>query len=474
MADRGSTKSTFHRALADFDMLHQGETVLVAVSGGQDSVALVDLLCRVRDEMDLDIAVAHYNHGLRPGADEDQQFVGKLAHEKGCEVIIGRGDVGAYAQQQGMNVEAAARELRYQFLEQTADDIGADRIALGHTAGDIAETLLMNLLRGAGMRGLASVAPVRDRIIRPLVYVTREQTAEYCARRNLSFQTDATNLDTHYTRNRIRLELLPQLEDEYGPGVIDALVRTALAARQELEWTEPIVQEAWEQCRLDTDAAQAISVPEAQKLEKGLLVRVLRKMCRAAGVDLRKLQWEHWAGMAELVYEEKGTGRISLPGDWRARREYDVFVLEHPPDILPECDTFDIILKIPGSTELPGGRVVEVDKEGTVPNDFPGPGEHYAVLDADKAGSRLRVRTVEPGDTLVPLGMDGTKKISEFFIDEKVPAHRRRGAAVVVDSDDRILWLIGHRISQFAAVSEETNQVYHVRILDDPRTDRMR
>lgn len=474
MAHEGSTTREFRRALSDFDMLGEGETVLAAVSGGQDSVALLDLFCHIRAEMALEIIVAHYNHRIRPAADEDEEFVQKLSEEKGCEAVTGRGDVEAYASEEGMNLEAAARKLRYRFLQDTADEIEADRIALGHTAGDLAETLLMNLLRGGGMRGLASIPPIRGRIIRPLVYVTREQTAEYCAKRDLNFRTDATNLDTDYTRNRIRLELLPHLEEDYGPGVVEALTRTALAARQELEWTEPLVTETWEECRLDTDAAEALWVPEAQKLARGLLVRVLRKMCRAAGLDVRGMLWGHWTGMADLICAESGTGRLSLPGDWRARREYDKFMLERSRNILPECDAFDIILKIPGSTELPGGRVVQVHKQDTVPENFPGATELQAVLDANRAGTHLRVRSLEPGDTFVPLGMDGTKKVSEFFVDEKVPAHQRRRAAAVVDGDDRILWIIGHRISQLAAVSEDTNEVYHVRIVDGPRTDRMR
>lgn len=474
MAQEDSTTRAFRRALSDFDMLRQDETVLAAVSGGQDSVALLDLLCQISAQMDLQIVAAHYNHLLRPAADEDQKFVKKLAQEKGCEVVTGRGDVETYASEEGMNLEAAARKLRYRFLENMADEIGADRIALGHTASDLAETLMMNVLRGAGMRGLASIPPTRGRIIRPLVYVTREQTAEYCANRELSFRTDPTNLDTDYTRNRIRLELLPDLEDEYGPGVVEALTRTALAARQELEWTEPQVAEAWERCRPDTAAVETLLVPEAQELARGLLVRVLRKMCRAAGLEVRQMQWEHWTGMADLLSDESGTGRISLPGDWRARREYDKFMLERPRNILPDCGAFDIMLKIPGTTELPGSRIVQIHKEDTVPDNFPGATQPEAVLDANRAGSKLRVRTLEPGDTFVPLGMDGTKKISEFFIDEKVPARKRRRAAAVVNADDRILWLIGHRISQLAAVTEDTNEVYHVRILEGPRTDRMR
>ncbi|MFP3902648.1 MAG: tRNA lysidine(34) synthetase TilS [Armatimonadota bacterium] len=464
MAEQKQLTDAFQRAVGDFSMLSKGDRVLAAVSGGQDSVALVGLLCEMRAAMDLHIVVAHYNHGIRPDADEDEQFVRELARERGCRVVVGRGDVPGHAQKHAMNLEAAARRLRYAFLEETASRENMDRIAVGHTATDVAETLLMNVLRGAGMHGLASIPPVRKRIIRPLIYISREQTESYCRQAGIDYRVDTTNRDTDYRRNQIRLELLPHLEREYGPGVVQALLRASLAARQELEWTRPVVEEAWEDCRVHVGAPAALCVLEAAEFPRGLLVRVLRRMCGAAGLDLRKLQWEHYDDIANLIYGESGTGRISLPGDFRARREYDVLMIEPARDICQNSEDFDIILETPGSTELPHGRIVHIDeKEYTAAQEFPPATAPQAIIDA-AVEDPLRARSLKPGDTFVPLGMNGSKKVSDFLIDEKVPAHQRQSVIAIVDGENRILWLVGHRISQIAAASETTRRIYHLQV----------
>ncbi|MFO7946104.1 MAG: tRNA lysidine(34) synthetase TilS [Armatimonadota bacterium] len=464
MAEQTQFTDNFERAVSDFCMLSEGDRVLAAVSGGQDSVALLGLLCEIRPAMDLHIVVAHYNHTIRPDADEDEQFVKELARERGCRVVAARDDVAGYAERHGMNLEAAARKLRYSFLKETAIDSNMDRIAVGHTATDVAETFLMNVLRGAGMHGLASIPPVRGRIIRPLIYLSRQQTESYCHRAGIEYRVDTTNLDTDYRRNQVRLKLLPRLESEYGPGVVDALLRASLAARQELEWTLPLVEQAWEDCRVDMNAPAALGVLEAAELPRGLLVRVLRRMCETAGLDIRKIQWEHYEGIANLIYGESGTGRISLPGDFRARRQYDVLMIEPAREICRNSEDFDIILDVPGNTELPDGTVVQIEeRQHTPPEEFPAATAPEAIIDAAVEGP-LRARTLQAGDTFAPLGMEGTKKVSDFLIDEKVPAHRRRSVIAIVDAEDRILWLVGHRISQRAAASKTTERVYHLQV----------
>jgi len=454
------------RALSDFAMLAAGDRVLVAVSGGQDSVALLALLSGLPADDEVELVVGHYNHGLRPEAAAEERFVMDLAEGFGCRVLTGRGDVAAYARANGLNLEAAGRELRYGFLREQAEAAGCNKIALGHTASDVAETLLMNLLRGAGIDGLASIAPVRDNMIRPLVYLSRNQTAQYCNARELGFCLDSSNVDTEqFHRNHIRHHLLPALERDYGPGVQQALLRAALAVRDELDWTADHVREALTECQAAEEAPVSLLVSAAAQLPAGLLHRVLRLACTEANLDIRAFGWEHWQGMANTIYGEAGSGQISLPGGLVARRQYELFFIEQASEAASETpQVFRLALKMPGKTKLPDGGFVSISRKESAPAQFPASDGPGAVLDGDAAGAELYVRPLRPGDRFRPLGMSGTKKVSDFLIDEKVPADRRGSVLAVVDSNDEILWLVGCRISQVAAIGPETALYYYVNV----------
>ncbi len=457
----------FRRALKDFAMLAAGDRVLVAVSGGQDSVALLALLNELPPDHQIELVLGHYNHGLRPEAAAEQQFVTVFGESLGCRVVTASGDVAGYAEKHGLNLEAAARQLRYGFLREQAEAAGCNKIALGHTASDVAETLLMNLLRGAGIEGLASIAPVRENMIRPLVYVSRDQTARYCKARELAFCRDASNLNTEqFHRNHIRHHLLPALERDYGPGVQQALLRAALAVRDELNWTEAKVHQALADCQAAADAPVSLLVSAAAQLPAGLLHRVLRRACSEANLDIRSFGWEHWQGMAKVICGEAGSGEVSLPQGLVARREYELFSIEQASESAPEApEPFKLALRIPGKRKLPDGRFVSISRKAGAPAELPAADAPAAVLDAEAAGPELYVRPVRPGDRFRPLGMNGTKKVSDFLIDEKVPAEQRANVLAVVDDNDRILWLVGYRISQVAAITPATRACYWLEVL---------
>ena len=458
----------FRRALADYDMLTGVGRLLVAVSGGQDSLAMLQMLCELPPRQRPQLVVAHFNHHMRPEADADQQFVCDTAAALGCEYVTGGEAVVAYSEQHGLNLEVAGHRLRHEFFRQQADATHCDRIALGHTATDVAESLLMNLLRGAGIEGLASIAPTRERLIRPLIYLTREQTGHFCQVRGLQFRTDSTNLDAdRHHRNHIRHHLMPLLERDYGPGVEQALLRAALAVRDELQWTEEHVCQALESCQKPSDSGLCLSVEAAAALPAGLLHRVLRKALSNSGAKVRTLRWEHWQSMANLIVGQSGSGQVDLPDDWTARREYDRFLVE-PTRPMPRCPLWheSIRLAIPGETKLPDGRCVTIERHSGTPDCFPRSDEPCAVMDADAAGIELYLRQIKPGDRLVPLGMNGSKKVSDLLTDEKVPVHRRSLTLALVDADDRLLWLVGHRLSQLVAIGPSTTKHYRVHLTE--------
>src|SRR5690606_7110870 len=211
-----------------------GDRIVVAVSGGPDSVALLHVLTRLKDQESLDLVVAHLNHRLRGrSADEDAAFVGSLAERWGLPAVVEEADVARMARQRGVGIQEAAREARYAFFSRVAEAWGAARIALAHHADDQVETVLFRLIRGTGTRGLAGIPPVRGPIIRPLIDVSREDIVAYCRRHRLPYRTDPSNRDMRYRRNRIRWELIPLLEERYNPRVREAIVRMARILRDE-------------------------------------------------------------------------------------------------------------------------------------------------------------------------------------------------------------------------------------------------
>jgi tRNA(Ile)-lysidine synthase len=439
------------QAVARYDLLDPHDRVLVAVSGGQDSLTLLLVLHELAPELMIELVVGHLHHSLRgEAADADQQCVGELAARLGLPYVTNRTDVAVLAAEEGIGVEEAGRRARYRFLERAADEHGCGKIALAHTATDRAETLLMNLFRGAGLHGLRAIPPRRGRIIRPLILVSRQETGAYCRTTNMTVCVDSTNLDPAPTRNRVRAGLLPQLEAEYGPGVEAALCRAAEHVWDEIAWTEPLVEEALAAAR----EGEGLSAPRLADMPSGLRQRVLRRFLQEAGHPLRDLPQERWEALGALLKRGQTGRRLELSHGLGVELVYGVLTVAQPGG--PDTDETVHELPVPGRVELPGGQALTATV-GTPPETLPTADASAAVLDADRAGATLLVRRARPGDCLVPLGMGGHKKLQDLFVDNKVPPAERR-PWVVTHSDGTILWVAGHRLAATACVQRGTEQ----------------
>jgi len=285
-----------------WNMIPAGGTVLCAVSGGRDSMALLHLLCELSRQKNFSVAAAHFNHHLRPTAQRDESFVRTWCEERGIPCFIGGGDVAAFAAAEGRSIEDAARVLRYRFLEKTADAINADRIATAHHLQDNAETLLLHLMRGTGLQGLTGIAPVRGRIIRPLLETDRAEIDRYITKNHIPFVEDETNQDTAFTRNRVRLEVLPLLE-EMAPGCTKRMAETAALLREE----ESHLQQEVEKLVPEECAGQIVlPVPVLHRQDVAVVRRLVRRMGQVLGVELNRSQTEH-------ILQLKSGGFLDLP-----------------------------------------------------------------------------------------------------------------------------------------------------------------
>jgi tRNA(Ile)-lysidine synthase len=456
-------RDKLHQAITRYDLLSPRDRVLVAVSGGQDSLTLLHELAALAPELQISLVVAHLHHGLRgEEADADQRYVGELAAQFGLPYVTDRTDVAALAEAEKIGLEEAGRRARYRFFDRAADEQDCTRIALAHTATDRAETLLMNLFRGAGLPGLRSIPPRRGRIIRPLILVSRQETADYCRISSMRVCVDRTNLAPEPTRNRLRADLLPQLEREYGPGIEAALCRAAEHVLDEIEWTEPLVQAALEQA----GGPEGLAVDALRDMPDGLRQRVLRRFLLEAGRALTDIGQERWEALEAFILKGQTGRRLELSPGLCVNLEYGTLRLAQSEEPSAAWDGV-IELLVPGRATLPDGRIVEALVTREAPA-LPSADAAQAVLDADKAGATLSLRLPRPGDRFVPLGMSGEKKLQDFFVDNKVPP-RARQPLLATRADGTIVWIVGHRVAQTARVDAQTTDYLTLQVTGDHR-----
>ncbi|MFQ6130714.1 MAG: tRNA lysidine(34) synthetase TilS [Armatimonadota bacterium] len=453
------------RTVDRFGLLTAGEGLVVGVSGGQDSVALLDVLCALAGELGLRLHVAHLNHGLRGAqADEDEQFVRQLAVDLGLPCTTRRREVGGLAREWGLSVEVAGRQARYQLFEQARQEQELDKIAVGHTATDRAETLLINLLRGTGLDGLASIPAQRGRVVRPLILATRQDTADHCRSRGLRYRRDPSNVDVDHLRARLREELLPLLEREYQPRAGEALARAAELVADDAELLRELARARYEQVAQRSGDEVRLGIGGLLSSPAALRRRIVRQAVRDLTGELTDLGLGHCEAALELARAGQTGKRAELPGSVVAEVSYDALVLR-AAEVEAEPGAVEEWLRVPGRlTSEALGIVLEAEvlcREGlSAPLDEWG----RADLDYDRAGSELVVRNWRPGDRFQPLGMSGEKKLQDFFVDAKVPRRGRARVPLVAQPNGRILWVVGHRIDERAKIGENTTSVLRLSV----------
>jgi tRNA(Ile)-lysidine synthase len=458
------------RTIDRYRLLPPGAGVLVAVSGGADSIALVYLLREVAARLGFELSgLAHFNHLLRGAAsDLDEQFCRQVAGRLRLPFESGRGDVRAAARGWGASIEDAGRRLRYEYLAEAKARLGASHLAVGHTRDDQAETVLMNLLRGAGTTGLGGMPASRGTIVRPLIDCTHEELVGWLSAAGIAFREDESNLDRRHLRNRVRHELIPVLTN-VSPTARDALARAAELARADSDY-------------LDILAGEALSVigRELGTGQWALDARGLAAMPNALGRRVARLALARGAGgrfvglaQAErLLAVARGTlaGPVSLPGlqvRLAGAGSVELISVSGRRTGRQECASssrtfFLVPLSIPGEAVLDDRRVVssELRPGGLDVLAAAGFGADAGTAFLDAGLLRgLAIRYRRPGDRFRPLGLRGHKTLQDFFVDRKVARGDRDRTPVLVNGDGQVVWVAGHAISEDFRVSEATRAV---------------
>lgn len=459
-----------------YRMILPGGRVLVALSGGPDSVALTLLLRELEEDGDFRIAgLAHVNHALRAAASDDEAFCRALAAELGLPIFVAHVDVRDLARREHRSLEDAGRTARYQFFRQLLRDVPADVAATGHTRDDQAETFLLRLFRGAGARGLAGIHPVAGPVVRPLLDTRRGDVLAYLRERQQPYREDETNRDLSIPRNRIRHELIPYVQRELSPGIVEVLAREADAARRD---EEHLAREAIGSAglivlrtrdrrtvRLSSDGVPPVAADEVHAVEidaRGLALlsqAVASRVVRLALSILaphRFVGFDHVDTLLALVSAERG--RASLPGQTAIRRAEVIELVRE--SVRGFENGFSYPLSIPGEVLLaPQGWAVsaEVGQDRNPPST---PGGFVAAIRADRLVGPLRVRSRNRGDRFQPAGLGGRhKKLQDYLVDRKVPRDERDRLPLVVDGDDRIVWVAGHGVAEDFRVTATSQSV---------------
>jgi len=438
----------------------ENDTILVALSGGIDSIVLLHVLLFIRRDLQITITAAHLNHQLRGAeADGDEKFVRDICEKKGIPLVTQRCDVRSWCRDHKLSLETGARECRYRFLQQTAEEMtGSVRIATAHNANDNAETILDHIMRGSGTKGLRGILPKRDIYIRPLLFASRQDIEHYADEHNLDYRVDSTNTDTRYRRNRIRHTLLPLLGREFNPQIISSLNRLGASMTEVEEFLAGETVNRLRNCLKFKDEHKIILDIDAylayfNVLQKGILAHAFELLGTEPGI----LDYVLYEKLSRVIQNRRSGVTVPATAQINITIYGNELVFWRQND---EWRPVQIPVK-PGNYSVGNNYIFEIN-EAEKPLNFQNKACDTEWIDADKIVEPLILRSVLAGDRFYPVNCHGSKKVSDYFIDEKIPVYERRQIPLLV-CNSGIVWLAGKRLDDRFKVTANTQRVYQIR-----------
>ncbi len=451
------------QTIEKYNLLDKGDKVVVALSGGPDSTALLVILTQIAEKSGFNLIAAHLNHGLRgEESNEDEKYSRELSKKMGVAFVARKIDKTGV--ERGVSPEDYYRRQRYSFLNKVAQEQRAKKIALGHNLQDQAETVLLNLLRGSGMEGLKGILPMREgRYIRPLIEVSRREIIAFLNARGIQYRRDSSNESKQYLRNKIRGELIPYIKEKFNPKIEENLAQTAEILRNEDEFIGQYALEAMDSPYIQRKKNLiSLNITYINKLPLAVRRRFFKALSESLNPEKNGFSFIHIKSLENLA-QRKGSGKkVSLPFGIEARREYDNLILERKKASLKRIK-YEYTMKIPDSINIKDRNVTFHLQ--TINIDYIDCGsENKVYMDLDKISRPLILRNRRDGDWFQPLGMKGRKKIKTFFIDRKIPRNERDEIMLIADRIS-VVWIEKMHLSDRVKITEDTKNILELEII---------
>ncbi|MBD7910976.1 MULTISPECIES: tRNA lysidine(34) synthetase TilS [Clostridium] len=458
-------KERFVNYIEKNELIRKGDGIVVGLSGGPDSTCLLHLLCSIKDEMNLKIAAVHVNHMFRgDDADGDQRFSEEISKAFDVEFFYKKIDVSRYGRENGLSSETAGREIRYNYFNEIMNKLKFSKIATAHNANDQVETILMRIMRGTGLEGLGGIPVKREnRYIRPILFMKREEIEQYCKVHKLNPRIDETNLERLYSRNKVRLDMIPYMKENFNEDIIETINRMSLLLQEDNKFIlEEVDSRYKESCFREND--KVVICKKAFEYNSSIIKRIIRKAIKEVNGDKYDVELKHIMEVVELSKLETGK-KIDLPRGVSAENVYgDICIRLKKSTIGSDCD--EIILN---KNELHGREIIfrsyifnfeVINNEKNISLDK---NNEIKYFNYDSINGNIIIRQRKNGDKINPLGMKGSKKLKDIFIDMKIPKENRE-LIPIIQFDENIAWVFSIKISELYKVTEKTKKVLKISV----------
>lgn len=448
-------------AINKYKMIETGDKIVVGISGGPDSVCLLHILDRLKKDFDLTIYAVHLNHQIRGvEAQKDAYFVAQLCEKLGITYFIKSIDVVQYCKDNGFSIEEGARKLRYEIFDEIKTKTKSNKVAVGHNLNDQAETVLMRMMRGTGLQGLKGIEHIRqDVIIRPILDLSRKEIEDYCEENNLNPRIDQSNLEEIYTRNKIRLKLIPYMKDNFNDNIVESIVRMSSNIKNDSDYIEENTIEAFNKVAQNNENSVSINVDEYEKLHIAIKSRIIRKAIENLCGSTKNIEQKHIEDVFELESDDKIDKQINLPNGIFVYRKLKKLIITTEEIVIQDVK-FCYNIPSEGFVKIKEiGMLMEIQKMSITNHKNSKTNKEAKIFDLDKIKGGMQVRNREEGDK-IKLSM-GSKKLKQLFVDEKIPREDRSKIPVIVD-EEGILLVGDLRISEEYKVDSMTKEVLKV------------
>lgn len=446
-----------------YNLISDNDNIVAGISGGADSMALLYCLIELKKEIDFNIIVAHVNHGVR-GKDalNDQLFVEAKAKELNLKYYTINVDMVGYGKKMGITAEEAGRELRYGFFREILHKHGGGKIAVAHNKNDQAETLLLRIMRGTGLDGLSGMEFIKDDIIRPILNVSRSDIEEYIKENNIETVLDKTNLMPIYSRNKVRLELIPYIENNFNPNFINTLWRLSQTSSLDSDFLNTYCEEKYNILMKKQHKNSIILNGTLFRNEhRGIQQRIIRETINRLSNNLQGFSEQHIVSIVDL-FTNNNTGKtLHLPSNLTARVNYDDLIIEKKRETTIEEFEYPIFMGDNIITDLELNLRLTLIDNNQSPLNFT---KNKKYIDYDKLHGDLKIRNRRNGDRFNPLGMKGNKKVKDYFIDEKIPRDKRDKIPILADGKN-IIWIMGYALSDLYKITDETRKILIIELI---------